>query len=452
MKIIVVGDGKVGFAIAKQLDQEGHDVTVIENKANVLSSTMNRLDIVGVLGNGASLDTLLEARVSSSDLLIAATSTDEVNIICCLLAKKLGARHTIARIRNPEYSNTVRVIKDELGLSMSINPEQAAAQEILRALRFSNSIKVSSFAKGRIELAEIRITEENPMMDMRVMDIQRRLKSEVLFVAIQRKDEVLIPRGDTVIHQNDRLTLTGSTKQLEKFFKTIGVLNNREVHEVMIVGGGRITYYLTSMLLDLGMDVKIIEMKKEKCINLVEKFPQATIIHGDGTDHELLLSESLEEMDAFVALTDNDEENVIISMFAQSHGVNHVLPKINRVSLGFLLEKLGLENSITPKFITANQIVQYVRAMQNTVGSNVESLIKIVNDKVEALEFRVRDNCRFIGVPIKDLNFRPGILVAYVTHKGVSKVARGDTRIQLSDTVIIVSQVAGLRDINDLLS
>lgn len=452
MKIIVVGDGKVGFAIAKQLDQEGHDVTVIENKANVLSSTMNRLDIVGVLGNGASLDTLLEARVSSSDLLIAATSTDEVNIICCLLAKKLGARHTIARIRNPEYSNTVRVIKDELGLSMSINPEQAAAQEILRALRFSNSIKVSSFAKGRIEMAEIRITEDNPMMDMRVMDIQRRLKSEVLFVAIQRKNEVLIPRGDTVIHQNDRLTLTGSTKQLEKFFKTIGVLNNREVHEVMIVGGGRITYYLTSMLLDLGMDVKIIEMKKEKCINLVEKFPQATIIHGDGTDHELLLSESLEEMDAFVALTDNDEENVIISMFAQSHGVNHVLPKINRVSLGFLLEKLGLENSITPKFITANQIVQYVRAMQNTVGSNVESLIKIVNDKVEALEFRVRDNCRFIDVPIKDLNFRPGILVAYVTHKGVSKVARGDTRIQLSDTVIIVSQVAGLRDINDLLS
>ena len=452
MKIIVVGDGKVGFAIAKQLDQEGHDVTVIENKANVLSSTMNRLDIVGVLGNGASLDTLLEARVSSSDLLIAATSTDEVNIICCLLAKKLGARHTIARIRNPEYSNTVRVIKDELGLSMSINPEQAAAQEILRALRFSNSIKVSSFAKGRIELAEIRITENSPMMDMRVMDIQRRLKSEVLFVAIQRGKEVLIPRGDTVIHQDDRLTLTGSTKQLEKFFMTIGVLSNRAVREVMIIGGGRITYYLTSMLLDLGMDVKIIEIKKEKCISLVEKFPQATIIHGDGTDHELLISESLEEMDAFVALTDNDEENVIISMFAQSHGVNHVLPKINRVSLGFLLEKLGLENSITPKFITANQIVQYVRAMQNTVGSNVESLIKIVNDKVEALEFRVRDNCRFIGVPIKDLNFRSGILVAYVTHKGVSKVARGDTKIQLSDTVIIVSKVAGLRDINDLLS
>lgn len=452
MKIIVVGDGKVGFAIAKQLNQEGHDITVVENKANVLSSTMNQLDIVGVQGNGASLDTLIEARVPSSDLLIAATSTDEVNIICCLLAKKLGARYTIARIRNPEYNNTVRLIKEELGLSMSINPEQAAAREILRSIRFSNSIKVSSFAKGRIELAEIKITENSPLLNMRMKDINHRFKSEVLFVAIQRDGEVIIPNGNTVIYENDRVTLTGSTKQLEKFFIKIGILSNRTVNEVMIVGGGRITYYLTNMLLELGMDVKIIEINKDKCVNLVEKFPQATVIHGDGTDHELLLSESLEEMDAFIALTDNDEENVIISMFAQSHGVTHVLPKVNRVSLGFLLDKLGLENSITPKFITANQIVQYVRAMQNTVGSNVESLIKLVNDKVEALEFRVRDNCRFIDVPIKDLNIRKGIIIAYVTHKGVSKVATGDTRIQLSDTVIIISKVAGLRDINDLLS
>lgn len=452
MKIIVVGDGKVGFAIAKQLNQEGHDITVVENKANVLSSTMNQLDIVGVQGNGASLDTLLEARVPSSDLLIAATSTDEVNIICCLLAKKLGARHTIARIRNPEYNYTVRLIKDELGLSMSINPEQAAAREILRAIRFSNSIKVSSFAKGRIELAEVKVTENSPLINMRVVDINRRFKTEVLFVTILRDGEVIIPNGNTVIYENDRLTLTGSTTQLERFFIKIGILSDRTVNEVMIVGGGRITYYLTSMLLELGMAVKIIELNKEKCINLVEKFPQATVIHGDGTDHELLLSESLEEMDAFIALTDNDEENVIISMFAQSHGVTHVLPKVNRVSLGFLLEKLGLENSITPKFITANQIVQYVRAMQNTVGSNVESLIKLVDDKVEALEFRVRDNCRFIDVPIKDLNIRKGIIIAYVTHKGVSKVATGDMRIQLSDTVIIISKVAGLRDINDLLS
>ena len=303
---------------------------------------------------------------------------------------------------------------------------------------------------GRI--GEVKIKENSPLSNMRICDINRRMKSEVLFVAVQRNGEVIIPNGNTVIYEKDRVTLTGSTTQLEKFFIRVGILSDRTVNEVMIVGGGRITYYLTNMLLELGMDVKIIEINKDKCVNLVEKFPQATVIHGDGTDHELLLSESLEEMDAFIALTDNDEENVIISMFAQSHGVTHVLPKVNRVSLGFLLDKLGLENSITPKFITANQIVQYVRAMQNTVGSNVESLIKLVNDKVEALEFRVRDNCRFIDVPIKDLNIRKGIIIAYVTHKGVSKVATGDTRIQLSDTVIIISKVAGLRDINDLLS
>lgn len=335
---------------------------------------------------------------------------------------------------------------------MSINPEQAAAREILRAIRFSNSIKVSSFAKGRIELAEVKVTENSPLLNMRAVDINRRFKTEVLFVTILRDGEVIIPNGNTVIYENDRLTLTGSATQLERFFIKIGILSDRTVNEVMIVGGGRITYYLTRMLLELGMAVKIIELNKDKCINLVEKFPQATVIHGDGTDHELLLSESLEEMDAFIALTDNDEENVIISMFAQSHDVTHVLPKVNHVSLGFLLDKLGLENSITPKFITANQIVQYVRAMQNTVGSNVESLIKLVDDKVEALEFRVRDNCRFIDVPIKDLNIRKGIIIAYITHKGVSKVATGDTRIQLSDTVIIISKVAGLRDINDLLS
>lgn len=452
MKIIVVGDGKVGFAIAKQLDQEGHDITIVENKASVLSKTMNSLDVVGVQGNGASLNTLMEAGVSSSDLVIAATSTDEVNIICCLLAKKLGARHTIARIRNVEYSPTVNVVKEDLGLSMSINPELQAATEIMRTLRFSNNIKVTSFAKGRIELAEIKVNEKSPIAGYKMLNVNKTLKTSVLFCAIQRDGEVLIPNGNSEIRVGDKVTVTGSTKQLEEFFTKIGMLQNRAVREVMLVGGGRITYYLTAMLLDLGMDVKIIEINHDRCIDLVEKFPDATVICGDGTDHELLLSENLEEMDAFVALTDNDEENVIISMFAQSHGVSCVLPKVNRVSLGFLLDKLGLENSITPKYITANQIVQYVRAMQNSFGSNVESLIKIIDDKVEALEFRVRDNCRFIGVPIRDVNLKPGILVGFVTHKGVSKVATGDTKVQLGDTVIIVSKVAGLRDINDLLS
>ena len=452
MKIVIIGDGKVGFAIAKQLSQEGYDLTIIENKPQVLNLTMDVLDVVGVQGNGGDYDVLKEAQVNQADLVIAVTSSDEINIISCLMAKKMGADHTIARIRNPEYVKGLRILKEDLGLSMQINPEQTAAREIVRSLSFPNSIKVNSFAKGRLELAEIRIREENSLAKKTVHQIDKSLKSKVQFVAIKRNDNVLLPTGNTVIELNDKVTLTGSTKQLKKFLSEIGIIQKRIVHEIMIIGGGKITFYLIPMLLDMGIEVKVIEIKEDRCMALVEKFPQITVIHGDGTDHELLLSESLREMDAFIALTDIDEENVIISMFAHNHGVPRVLPKVNRVSLGFLLEKLGLENTITPKNLVTNQIIQYVRAMQNTLGSNVESLIKIVDDRVEILEFRVRDNCKFIDKQIKDLKLKDGILISYIIHKSIPKIANGNSVISLGDTVIITSHLKGLRDINDVLA
>lgn len=452
MKIVIIGDGKVGFAIAKQLSQEGYDLTIIENKPQVLNLTMDVLDVVGVQGNGGDYDVLKEAQVNQADLVIAVTSSDEINIISCLMAKKMGADHTIARIRNPEYVKGLRILKEDLGLSMQINPEQTAAREIVRSLSFPNSIKVNSFAKGRLELAEIRIREENSLTKKTVHQIDKSLKSKVQFVAIKRNDNVLLPTGNTVIELNDKVTLTGSTKQLKKFLSEIGIIQKRTVHEIMIIGGGKITFYLIPMLLDMGIEVKVIEIKEDRCMALVEKFPQITVIHGDGTDHELLLSESLREMDAFIALTDIDEENVIISMFAHNHGVPRVLPKVNRVSLGFLLEKLGLENTITPKNLVTNQIIQYVRAMQNTLGSNIESLIKIVDDRVEILEFRVRDNCKFIDKQIKDLKLKDGILISYIIHKSIPKIANGNSVISLGDTVIITSHLKGLRDINDVLA
>lgn len=452
MKIVIIGDGKVGFAIAKQLSQEGYDLTIIENKPQVLNLTMDVLDVVGVQGNGGDYDVLKEAQVNQADLVIAVTSSDEINIISCLMAKKMGADHTIARIKNPEYVKGLRILKEDLGLSMQINPEQTAAREIVRSLSFPNSIKVNSFAKGRLELAEIRIREENSLAKKTVHQIDKSLKSKVQFVAIKRNDNVLLPTGNTVIELNDKVTLTGSTKQLKKFLSEIGIIQKRIVHEIMIIGGGKITFYLIPMLLDMGIEVKVIEIKEDRCMALVEKFPQITVIHGDGTDHELLLSESLREMDAFIALTDIDEENVIISMFAHNHGVPRVLPKVNRVSLGFLLEKLGLENTITPKNLVTNQIIQYVRAMQNTLGSNVESLIKVVDDRVEILEFRVRDNCKFIDKQIKDLKLKDGILISYIIHKSIPKIANGNSVISLGDTVIITSHLKGLRDINDVLA
>ncbi len=447
MNIVIIGDGKVGFALATQLDHEGHNVTVIDNKASVLEKTINSLDVVGVLGNGATPETLKEAGAQHADVVIAATSKDEINIISCLLARKLGARHTIARIRSPEYVGSLNMVKEELGLSLEINPELVAAREIRRSLRFTSSI-----AKTRLEIAEIKIFENSPLAGRKVMDIANMYRQSVLFCIVEREGELLIPNGTTVIRKGDKVALTGRTKELQSFFNELRILKNDKIKDVMIVGGGRITYYLTSMLLDLGIDVTIIEKDGEKCLALVEKFPRVTIIHGDGTDRELLLSENLENMDAFIALTDNDEENVMISMFANSKGIEHVIPKVNRVELGFILEKLGLENAITPKNITADHIVSYVRAMQNSLGSNVESLVKLKDERIELLEFRVRDNCRFLDRPIKDVAFKPGILIAFVTHKGEPRIATGATRVVCGDTVVVISKRKGLSDINDVLA
>lgn len=452
MNIVIIGDGKVGFALATQLDHEGHNVTVIDNKASVLEKTINSLDVVGVLGNGATPETLKEAGAQHADVVIAATSKDEINIISCLLARKLGVRHTIARIRSPEYVGSLNMVKEELGLSLEINPELVAAREIRRSLRFTSSIRTQSFAKTRLEIAEIKIFENSPLAGRKVMDIANMYRQSVLFCIVEREGELLIPNGTTVIRKGDKVALTGRTKELQSFFNELRILKNDKIKDVMIVGGGRITYYLTSMLLDLGIDVTIIEKDEEKCLALVEKFPRVTIIHGDGTDHELLLSENLENMDAFIALTDNDEENVMISMFANSKGIEHVIPKVNRVELGFILEKLGLENAITPKNITADHIVSYVRAMQNSLGSNVESLVKLKDERIELLEFRVRDNCRFLDRPIKDVAFKPGILIAFVTHKGEPRIATGATRVVCGDTVVVISKRKGLSDINDVLA
>ncbi len=431
MEIVIIGDGKVGFAIAGQLDREGHNVTVIDSNQAVLDKTSNLLDVVGIYGNGATPQTLKEAGADHADLVIAATSKDEINILSCLLAKKMGARHTIARIRTPEYVDSLNYVKEELGLSLDINPELAAAREIRRSLRFTSEIHTSSLAKARLELAEIKVFDHSPLAGKTIMEISKAYKQSVLFCLIERDDDLIIPSGNTLVRANDKLVLTGRTKQLQSFFNELKILKNDPIKEVMIIGGGRITYYLTPMLSELGIAVTIIEKDAEKCLKLVESFPYATIIHGDGTDHELLMSENLEKMDGFVALTDNDEENVMVSMFAAAKGVSHVIPKVNRVELGFIFEKLGLRNAITPKNITANHIVSYVRAMQNSLGSNVESLLKIKDERIEILEFRVRQNCRLIGRPIMEIGFKPGILIAYVTHHGEPKVADGQTKVAL---------------------
>lgn len=451
MKIVIVGDGKVGFTLAKSLVQEGHDITIIENKPNVLSSTLNLLDVVGVNGNGANVEVQLEAQVDEADLLIAATSTDEMNITCCLLAKKIGAKRTIARIRNPEYIKSMNYIKEELGLSMHINPELAAAREITTALTFSSALKVHKLAKSRVLMTEIKIQANSPLANCTLMQIYQTYRIKVLVVTIIRGSQVLIPNGNTTILPDDKIIVTASTRDLEKFFQYIGI-SNRKLDDIMIVGGGKIAYYLMRNLLDVGCNVKLIEKNKERCLELLEEFEDAVIIQGDGGDHELLISEGLDQHDAFIALTGNDEENVIMSMFASGQGVKKVIPKVNRMMLGLILEKLGLESTITPKNIVADEIIQYVRAIQNTYGSNVESMIHLVDDRVEVLEFRAKKNCKFLDIPLRKLNLKEGILVGYITHQGVSELATGNSVVRKGDTVLIITRLKGLGELNDVLA
>lgn len=451
MKIVVVGGGKVGFNIAKELEKGDHDITVIDNRAHVVSNISNLLDVVCIEGNGADLNTLKEGNVGSADILIAATASDEVNIISCLLAKKLGVSNTIARIRNPEYNNSMALLKDDLGLSMTVNPERLTAREIVRSMRFSNTIKVSTLAKGRIELAEMIIDAKNPMCDRTVSQISSQYRSSILVCLIQRGDEVMIPNGNTKVLEGDHVSVIGRTQDVEQFMIQTGISEYGNFDEIMVVGGGRITYYLTHLMDQLGIRVKIIEKNEEKCRNLALTFPDATIIHGDGTDHEFLRSENLKNMDAFIALTDNDEENVIISIYASTQGVKHVMPKVNRFSMDFLYERFGLANAITPKQIAAHGVLQYVRAMQNAVGSNVESLVKISDKGVEALEFRIRENCTFIDKPLKDLRFKEGILIGYIFRGSNPEIAIGDSVLRVGDSVVVVSAVPMLRDINDVL-
>ena len=438
MKIVIVGDGKVGFALTQRLSAEGHDVVVIDNDITALQNASDTQDVICIQGNGAIFAVQQEAGVDKADLLIAATSRDEVNILCCVVAKKLGASNTIARVRNPEYAQQLHIMRDELQLSMIINPELAAASEITRVLAFPSALNVDAFAKGRAELVEVRIGENNPLQGQPLSALHTKFKVNALVCAVQRDDQVTIPGGDFVLQTGDKITLAAPRADMSAFFRTLGIWKN-PVKNVMILGGGRVAYYLTRQLQDVGMQVKIIEMDEARCTEFCVAFPQAMVIHGDGTDQELLDEEGLAEMDAFVALTGIDEENIVISMYARSKGVEKVITKIDRLTFLDIFHSMGIDSVISPKYITADQIVRYVRVMQNSLGSNVETLSRIVNNRIEALEFRVRDNISFLNTPIRQLKLKPNLLIACIIRKGRFIVPRGSDWIESGDAVIVVT-------------
>lgn len=449
MDIVIVGDGKVGFALSEQLSQEGHDITIIDNNLQALQQTIETLDVMGVHGNGATSQIQVEAGVDKADLLIAATSTDELNMLCCLLAKKLGAKNTIARIRNPEYMSQLHLLQEQLGLSLAINPELATARAIARVIKFPPAVQVDTFVKGRVELVEIWPPETSPIIGKRLMDLPMRHDSRVLICAVDRGGEVFIPGGPFVIEKGDKLHITGELRSITGFLTSIGGINFK-IRSLIIVGGGKLGYYLGRMLDDRQFHVKIVEKNAARCDELCELLPHATIIHGDGSDIELLESEGLEGVHAFVAVTGMDEENLIMSMVAAGNGVPKVVTKVNRLNYLTMVEKMGIHTVFSPKLITAEEITQYVRAMQNTVGIRVDTLCQLVGGKAEALEFTVDRGARHLGETLQQLPLRPHLLVAAIVRRGKVIIPYGGDHIEQGDSVVIISNRYKLTDYNDI--
>ncbi len=450
MRIIVVGCGKVGQTIVEQLSREKHDISVIDTDAKVINDITNNFDVLGVVGNGASYEVLKEASIENADLLIAVTDSDELNLLCCLLARQLEGCNTIARVRNPVYSQEIRLIREQLGLSMTINPEYAAAREISRILRVPAAIKIETFAKGTVELLKVEIPEGSLLDGIRIADIRSRAKVNVLICAVEREDNVTIPNGSYVLEKKDTISVILPTDKVRDFFSEIGV-EAPKVRNTMIIGGGKIAFYLAQMLKKSGIDVKIVEVDQDRCEELSESLPGAVVIQGDATDQDVLMEEGITEADAFVTLTGIDEANIFLSLFAKSVSGAKVVTKVNRLSFDNIIDRFDLGSLIYPKRITADSIVRYVRAMQNSFGSDVETMYNIIENRVEALEFVIREETPYIGIPLSELKIKDNVLIACISRMGETIQPNGQTKIMVGDSVIVVTTRTGIGSLGELI-
>ncbi len=451
MRIIVVGCGNVGLTLTEQLSKEGHNITVIEEKSSVVQTAVNNLDVLGIVGNGASYSIMKDAGIDKADLMIAVTDSDELNLLCCLIAKKAGNCHTIARVRNPIYKKEINFIKEELGLSMVINPEEAAATEAGRLLKLPSATKIETFARGRAELVRLVIDENSRLKDLALKDIPSDLKKHVVIAVVTRGNDVFIPDGSFILRAGDEITIIGSSKNTVNFFKKLG-LPSAKVHSTIIIGGGETGYYLAMQLIALGIKVTIFDKDPVRCKELTELLPQALVINGDGTDKDMLLEEGVMSTESFVSLTNLDEENIMLSMYVKSINPKaKLITKVHRVNYGEIIGSLGIGSIIYPKNITADRIVQFVRGMSVSKENNIETLYKLNDDRVEALEFIVKYGSPIIGVPLAKLKLKKGILIACINHYGEIISPTGDSVIRDRDSVIVVTTQTGLNDINDVL-
>lgn len=450
MKIIIVGCGKVGTALARRLCEEGHHITVVDTDASRIQHITEQLDVMGVVGNGSSYLALSEAGADTADVLIAVTGSDELNLLCGMFARKEGHCSAIARVRNPAYVNEMDFIKAQLGISAAINPELASAREIIQLLKVPSARNVETFADGKVRLIKFDLEDDEKIAGVPLRDLPGHLNCDILICAVERSGDVIIPRGDFIFQKGDIVSFVATPEKANDFFLKLG-LPTRPVSSVMIVGGSTIGYYLGKHLCEAGVSVKIVERSGARARWLAENLPKAIVIEGDGTNRQLLMSEGLAQTEALVALTNVDEENILLSLFAGKRSKGKIITKLNRLEFDDIVEGLDVGSVIFPKYITGDYMMQYVRALQNKAGSNVKTLYRILDDRVEALEFTVHEESDLTNVPLAKLKLKPNQLICCITRGNEVIIPRGGDTIQVGDSVIVVTLQKGLNDLGDIL-
>lgn len=450
LNIIIVGCGKVGTTLVEELSQEGHAITIVDKNYKNVQAIANMYDVMGICGNGASYSVLKEAGIEGTDLIIAVTTSDELNLLCCTVAKRVGNCAAIARVRNPEYNKEVGYLRDKLGLAMIINPEYEAAIEAARILYMPSALEVNTFAHGQAELIKFKIPEGNILDGMTIKDIGRHIDTKILICTVERNGEVYIPDGNFTLVAGDIASFVSSRKKVKEFLVAIGFKTNK-VKDTMIIGGGKSTYYLAKRLIRNNISVKIIESDHSRCEELSKLLPKATIINGDGTDEDLLKEEGIEYVESFVPLTGIDEENILLTLYARQVSNAKVITKINRINFRDVINSLDLGSVVYPKYITAEAIIAYVRAKNASKNSNIETLYHMFNHRVEAIEFRVDAESGVTDIPFKDLHLKKNLLVSFINRNGDIIIPRGNDCIRLGDTVMIVTTHTGFYDIQDIL-
>ncbi len=451
MNIIVVGCGKIGTTILESLVTEGHNVTAVDKNPLALTDITNIHDVMTVCGNGGDWETLEEAGAMTADLVVAATGSDEVNMLCGYMARRSGAAHTVARVRNPEYNDrSLSNMRQHLELSAAINPDKLAAMELFNILRLPAAAKVESFSARKFEMIELKLKADSKLAGLPLSEARNRFKARFLICVVQRGGQVFIPDGNFVLQGGDKIGLTAKHNEMQKLIKALG-LAKKQAREVMLLGGSRIAYYLAKMLLNAGVSVKIIDKDRAVCEQICELLPGATVICGDGAQQEILLEEGLENMDAFVSLTGMDEQNILLSCLASTHNVPKVITKVSRPELSGLAQQLGVECVVSPRGIVADMLVQYARALENSMGSNVEMLYRLMDDGAEALVFNVKDDPRLVRVPLKDLSLKSQVLVAGILRGRDAIIPTGEDTILPGDKVVVISAGRKLNDLSDIL-